>query len=561
MRNRRAAAVVAIVVAVIGAAPFAQSPGQSARPSVQSAVDDKHSGVVMGVVVDSANDRPIPNALVVLGSNALVANGDGRFAFTDLAHGSYALLASKGGYFDGAYGRQRPNGPSRALELAVDERLGDIKLVLWKHSTISGTVTDERGEPMADVRVEVLSRVSRAGRRLLVRAGGASTDDRGIYRIGELLPGEQLVTALPYGLPPTEAGAFAYPALFFPGAPLIDQAAPVTLRIGENRTATDLQMHLARALRVSGTVRGPMGPVAAALSLVSSANDSTAMPEAEVSTARSGPDGRFSFPAVTPGAYSLRAILDPSQTQTDPSVFPRLMWAAVPVVVNATDIAGVDVTLRSAFRVFGRVEYETANGKKASIGPRRLEGFIQSATGEPIPGSAPAAFAVSSGNQFTTRELLPGRYVIGISNLPDAWTLKRISVSGRDVTHVSLSVNGDVYPVLTLTDTPAELSGVVRRGDRPDPAATVMLFPANSDLWSDAASTGAGVREVRAGRDGSYRFPGLPPGDYCVLAREDDDPGSWKDTQTFEALARVASRVSIADAEKRSLDLTLAVIR
>jgi protocatechuate 3,4-dioxygenase beta subunit len=546
----------------LAAISAAQGVGQSSRPTLNSTLEDARSGVVMGVAVDALTDRPIPSALVTLGGTAVVADGYGRFAFTELTHGRYHIRASKPGYFEGAYGRLRPSGPERELDLAADERIGDLKIALWRFSTIGGAVTDEYGEPMAGIRVEVISRLLRAGTRVLVRAGDTRTDDRGSYRLEGLAAGEHLVVALPFGLPPTQTGIFAYPVQYAPGVPMFTQAAPIVLAVGDDRLGVDLRMRLTPALTVTGTTYDQTGnTVAATLTLASASSDASATPEFEAASATSGSDGRFSFNAVTPGAYTLRAVAEPPAAQTNPNVPIRLMWASVPLGLDALNIRGLDVMLRTAFRVSGRVDFENPSGRRLAVDARKLSGVLEPVAGQMSALSRSVTFAIGGSGTFITGDVLPGRYVFRVDGLPEGWSVKHISMSGRDLTNAPVTIDRDVpYLTVLLTDNPPELAGVVRRSERAEPAATVIMFPAGTDSWTDAAATGIGVRSVRAGRDGSYRLTGLPPGEYYVLAVEDDVTNGWKDERTFAEMARVATHVSITGSEKRTLDLKLVVV-
>ena len=128
-----------------------------------------------------------------------LTDNEGRFAFRDLTRGSYTISANKPGYADGATGRMRPNGPAQPIQLADNQRVGDVTIRLFKLASISGTITDTTGEPVVGVQVRAYRRTLIAGRRILSTNGPiTNTDDRGLYRFGGLTPGEYVVAVLTF---------------------------------------------------------------------------------------------------------------------------------------------------------------------------------------------------------------------------------------------------------------------------------------------------------------------------------------------------------------------------
>src|SRR4029453_7153714 len=122
-----------------------------------------------------------------------LADGEGRFAFRDLPRGRFNLSATKPGYVDGAYGRMRPAGPTLSLELGDSERVSGVTIPLWKYAAIAGMVVDEQGDPLVNSSVRVLKRTIVGGQWRLTPGAQDTTDDRGVYRIGMLEPGEAVV--------------------------------------------------------------------------------------------------------------------------------------------------------------------------------------------------------------------------------------------------------------------------------------------------------------------------------------------------------------------------------
>jgi hypothetical protein len=118
------------------------------------------TGLLMGVVVDPLTDRAVAGSLVTLapGGQQELTDEQGHFVFTDLPAGTYIVVASMAGYSDGAYGRRRPSGSPQELPLADGGRIGDLKIPIWRNGAVTGTITDDIGEPAVEVPVQILLR-------------------------------------------------------------------------------------------------------------------------------------------------------------------------------------------------------------------------------------------------------------------------------------------------------------------------------------------------------------------------------------------------------------------
>jgi protocatechuate 3,4-dioxygenase beta subunit len=167
--------------------------------------------MIVGQVVDAATGDPVGEAIVRLTMPKYVENpttpnghvmtdGEGRFFFTDLPPGEYFLQATKDGYAPGMYGQRRAWGQNVLLSLADGERLTDVALKVWKHGVIAGTVVDEAGEPVIGVAVRAAIKDVFAGRprygNMQVASelvATATTDDRGMFRLSQLMPGTYVV--------------------------------------------------------------------------------------------------------------------------------------------------------------------------------------------------------------------------------------------------------------------------------------------------------------------------------------------------------------------------------
>lgn len=368
-----------MVIALLAGASLAlaANPVQTSRPTalIAGQVVDASTGRGLGetVVTLSMTSVPgtVPSSPAAREGSALkvITDSTGRFVFTALAKGRYTLTSSRPGYTPGSHGKLAPRGPSAPIDLADGERLMNVRILIWRHSVVTGRVVDEAGEPVVGVEVSALRRTSNAGRGGFGAGHAGITDDRGIYRLSSLEPGVYLVAVLSKSVtvpaatldayfrtsgsdqselraailgvtnviaspgsreiqqvgsqvlvlgqraptPPMQAGEDAvamYPTTYFSQALRPAEASAVVLRGGESQAGIDFALRPVPGVRVSGTLEGPSGPVAyASIHLVTpSAANLVTDAASTVASAVADASGAFSFLGVPPGQYAIRVV-------------------------------------------------------------------------------------------------------------------------------------------------------------------------------------------------------------------------------------------------------------
>jgi hypothetical protein len=382
-----------LIVACVGAAGLAaQQPGPPGPPPTGT-------GLILGRVVDAVTNAPIIGIAVQLGpaagsalpnsvARSALTDKQGRFVFRDLPAGSYNLMSRLGGngfspsgflvtgighpiapYLPGGYGQRRPDGFLQPLELADNQHIPDAVIRLWKGGAIDGHVYDEAGEPVVDV---VVSAVRRNSDGRLTTGPTASTDDRGAYHIGTLVPGEYLVvvpqtqvlmpSATIEGFPPepnagyalssqiTSTGAgvtsvaglrvgratlftappissaanvtappvsatserFVYQSTFHPSSFTTRDARAITVVSGQTQEGIEIRLRPVRAADVSGVLADSSGPVPNfSVHLLPADTGDGASVLTTASTATDS-QGAFTFPLVPPGQYTLWSFKAPT---------------------------------------------------------------------------------------------------------------------------------------------------------------------------------------------------------------------------------------------------------
>jgi len=353
----------------VPSAQFTVGPSGSAggfvAPDPKAPPMARGTGIIAGRTIDGSGPRPVPGAIVTLtvpgaAPVRVMADAQGQFVFRDLPVGRFTLTAARSGYVDGAYGRLRPGGQAQAIDLAAAQHVGDVAVALWKFAVITGRVLDEHGDPIVGASVRVLKRTTVTGRRQFVNGPMDSTDDRGVYRISSLEPGDYIVVVpmtqpfaaeamirslgLPVpppppdggggsaaafvfratmngdsevvvkgsdsGMPPTLVGddgqALTYQTEFYPAATAASRATPVTVLSGDERAGIDFQLKPVRAVNVSGHVTVPDGQPNN-LSVMLLPADTDVFTPIETAMAMTRSDGAFQFSHVPPGQYTLHA--------------------------------------------------------------------------------------------------------------------------------------------------------------------------------------------------------------------------------------------------------------
>ena len=487
------------------------------------------SGIVL---TDDTDAHPLRRVRVFLNSSddevarTTISDDVGRFRFEGLRAGRYTVGGTKEGYVTSNYGARRPGGPGASFTLADRQALADLTLTLPRGAVITGVLLDPDGLPLPGVSMRALRYVyTVTGERRLsaVTTTMAShiTDDRGAYRIYGLPAGEYVIAA-PATLPPgsnvllmndTEARAaldelrqsqrpqmtpnsgaaggsgtdadapraIGYAPVFYPGTTVGSQAVVIPLGKSEERAGIDFQIQYVPMATIRGSVTAPEG-VSAEYIRVHLIATSDVILSGHSNESRTTPvttKGEFSFSNVPPGEYTMIA-----KGTRGPSANAPMFWATTDLSIDGQSQQEVTMSLQPGLTVSGRVGFE---GRTPPPDPSRLRVTLLPvlSAGQVSLGTAPAR--VDAGGRFTITGIAAARYRVQASiSGPSGWMLASSVSSGRDVLDTPLDLRQSVDgAVVTFTDRPGELSGVVRdSAGRPISGHTVILFAAERTLWT-----------------------------------------------------------------------------
>lgn len=541
--------------------------------------------MILGTVVDAQNQQRLSGVTVSITGDGLldpektVTDSGGQFVFRQLPPGRFMIEAKRFGYLDGAVGRRRPLGPARALRLIEDERVDGLVIPVFKPAAITGIVTDEAGEPAVNMEVRAYQRVFVGGRTALTEVGTGTTDDRGIYRIGRLVPGDYVIAVqmtsgagpMPGGsspvtpvrdggassathLPPLDGRMQKFPTTYYPTGSSANQAAFITLDLGDVRRNADVSLRPSKVMNINGVVTPTAGPARGVqIELVAAGEDEIGGSRA-TATATTANGGSFSLAGIPAGQYYLRALLPKKAAAED----QQPQWAEQLISLVDKDLNDVEMFMRVGSRVGGRVSLE-GSGEDAAQRLRTARLWLDPASGPTDTILVAEGILDPQARAFSVTDVLPGRYILRVTT-PDGWAVKSAIYQGRDISQKSFLVDGDINGIaLTFTDRPNILTGTVLM-DTDVATANVFAFPQDPQSWVDFGADPVALRKTDAS-GGRFEIRGLPAGDYFVVALDGEAVIDWLDPAFLLEASRVGTRVRLSDGSPQSVEIKLSEIK
>lgn len=510
------------------------------------------TSAIRGLVTAADSSTPLRRAQVsavaadIRASRAATTDGNGRFELLDLPAGRWTLTASKGGFVSQQYGQRRSFESVEPIDLGEGARF-TANFRLARGGVITGRISDEYGDALTGARVEVLrSQMTQGRRRLTPVSMTSQTDDTGAFRVFGLAPGEYYVAARMQPTPPDsrDAGPVTFAPTYFPGTGNVAEAQPIKIEAATEQSGINFTLVPVRSVRVSGTAVDSSGaPVQAMVSLTTTSPTQGSFGISANGRAR--PDGTFTISNVSPGDYTLDAT-----TARGGAANAAPEVASLPLTVGSEDVNGISVVTSKGATIRGAVS--TDGGARLAVG---IQASVQSVGGGGLRGNGFVA-QVSNTGTFEVAGLA-GSYVLRIDRVPDGWTVKSITLNGRDAMDVPFDVRGSDQLVarVVLTDRINEVTGTVRSGDQAVTSASVVVFPENPALWPFPSRR---VRTTRVDSTGLFRIRGLPAGErYLAVAVDYLEQGEFQDPDFLQSMKARATAITLGDAETKNIELPL----
>lgn len=594
-------------------------PPRDSRPVSAAAPTPAGTASISGTVVVAGSGQPARRARVSLSGGEVrisvskITDAQGRFAFSTLPAGRYSLSVSKAGHVSATYGQHSPGTgrPGTPIQL-TDGQNFEARVQLPRGGAITGAVLDEHAEATPGIPVRAMRSVMQNGQRTLQSAGNGTTDDRGIFRIFGLQPGNYVVCATPRvsnaGGPDQmlaelqamrrsaeslaqrdAAGARAlqdrmallqsqmndeqqptgYAPVCFPGSPTTANASPVALGVGEEKSGVDFQLQLVPLARIEGTVMNPSGAPLQNLQLTLTTDGD--LPSIDTRSARPSADGRFTLSGIPPGQYTLvaratvgtssgqRTMLagQPSQPRipdTRSAVEQVRLWSALDIPIDGRNLTNVMLSLQPGMTMSGQIVFDgTLQQPPADLTRARVNLTPINAAGPMRVAAANASGRVDAAGRFTISNIIPGKYRLTGSGGGSGWFVESAVVAGQDTMDfpVEIRPNQNVTGAsITFTDRQTEFTGTAIN-DRNEPVSdyTIVMFAADPRYWMGQSRR---IQAIRPGTDGRFTFRNLPPGDYRLATVFDPEPGSWYDPAYLQQLETASTRLTLSAGEKKN---------
>ncbi len=386
------------------------------------------------------------------------------------------------------------------------------------------------------------------------------------------MPADRIIAPGPPGAlpaPPLPGIAVSYSPVFYPGTVSEQDASAFVVTAGQETGNINIRMSLVPAARIEGVVIGVDGqamsvPPQVSLQRISSFSQST-------QSMRTFEGGRFQAVGVAPGAYvlSVRYASPVNRQSGGPPQGPSpTYWAREEIFVNGVDLSNLALQLRPPIVVNGTVTIE--GGARPKDVQLRLDQFVR-------PGQMLMSTNVRADPEgaFKFNNLTPGRYRLGASvTTPVApapagsgspsqpvWAVKSAAIEGRDAWEGYVDITADrlaLNAAVTLTTRLPEVSGqVLSQAGAPVTDMAVVLFAVDRRYWG--VSTARRVRSLsRVTAEGTFRFTGLLPGEYCLAVLMDLDAADLQDPEFLEQLLPAGIRMTLAEGDRKVQNVRLA---
>lgn len=488
----------------------------------QTPASPQGSGSISGEVLINGKSAPnvkltlilIRQAEGILNLGRTTTDSEGKFQFTRVSSGRYYILP-----FVPGYAFEAPELSSLGLQVSLGESdvVDGVKIRLIKGGVITGKVTDVNGRPVIRERIE-LQRVGPNREQVMsniTTAAPRETDDRGIYRIYGLPPGNYLISTGSETNRNQSGSKKLYSRVYYN-----QKEGPVEaniVKVVEGEETKDVDFKFAEqpaSYSISGRIISSSGQAVRGLMVIVSPAQPISLAGVGGSEI-SGTNGEFNISGVRPGKYVVTtANRDAIEEYSDP----------VEVDVSSGDVSGVELRTRKGATITGIIAIEGTSDPKLMAAVSTMMLFV-----EPVPAVSVVGFSSraqpDSKGAFRLSGIRPGTVRLGIGGIAGTFPGRarpRIERDGvviqdpyRGNSGFEVKAGEEISIRITIPYGTGAIQGktVVTGGNLPQNSRVII------SLMRFEPALGQFVQEGGSSVSGrGFLFESLPPGQYEVRA-------------------------------------------
>ena len=377
--GRYAISSILLVLSTVIIAQAQGAPDKTSGATITGKVTIKGEGApgIAVVLVQNVEGRQRPTR------HRAFTDGTGTYRITNVPPGNYRATTATSEFVAVAE-LPNPFDKSKTLLINKDETVESIDFELIRGGVITGRVTDSDGRPVIEETVSISSEESnRSSGYSISWHRSTRTDDRGVYRIFGIAPGNYKVAAGTNELSPSwEKSGFRQ--TFHHDVTDASQATIINVTEGSETTNVDITIkevgrtYSVRGRIIDGETGQPLANVPYGISVYLTPNSRSGLSDGSVSNS----NGEFQWRNLRPGKYSVyvnapsdgdrsfeEAPFEVSDRDVTGIVVKRIKVTTVSgvIILDGTDDKSVLAKLREA-RVSARIENEDKTTTSTSTG-------------------------------------------------------------------------------------------------------------------------------------------------------------------------------------------------
>jgi hypothetical protein len=474
---------------------------------------------------------------------AALTDHDGHFEFENVSEEPAYAFASKPGYF--------------AEDKAVPAQGQSITLRLIPEAILFGAITDQDGQPIQDLHVQLTTLRVENGLRRWRQAQATTTSVEGQFRFAELQAGQySLATGFHIEGMLEAPSSVAFMPVTFPPLTGDGIRGALTLMPGEHVEA-NASPPMEKLYLVTGMIKGMAGQGAG---FAVETKDG----EPVDSPVNIYPGGAFRLRLPT-GSYQLKVHSAVEREQQ--------LVGTREISVSEAPLQGISVTLEPPAMLPIEVEYQavtTASQNAPSAPPPYLNASLQDEDPRGPGHAFPAqplkppgrGQALEAGDPMVFRDVEPGRYMLQ-AQLQPPWYVASASCGNLDLTRDPLVIAagaGACTVRMVYRDDSASLkwsASSAEDGNSSSNEVSVIAIPLDNVAQPAMNFSMIADHKLSSDAPAEGSFEGLAPGRYLVMALAHRQDLPYRDHEALQRYVSLGQEITLTRGGKSEVQLKI----